>query len=262
MVQEFSENGLIIFRKIVPGSVLFVYFLLLVITSSAQTGNAESTGKTKLFIKKKLNFDTLPRKKYNFFILPLFSPPEYKVFENDPMGLFTKTGVRISANIRYLPQPWCSQKYMQTHLISINYGVLRTSLNAGYVGRFNHAVGPFDLLLKARYDWRSIENYFGTGNETQKTNSTKNYYRTVSTKFYGGIGLSTKIGNNQTFDVSAFYQNAKLKNVNSNSIYGDHGIDSSLFNNKQFGGAEVAYHFRKTNNDKFPTAGVDFFFSS
>src|SRR5689334_24479258 len=56
-----------------------------------------------------------------------FGPAEYKVFEDDPMHLFTKTGVRISANMRYNPQPWRTPRYMHTHIISANYGFLRRS---------------------------------------------------------------------------------------------------------------------------------------
>ena len=115
-------------------------------------------------VGNKFKFDTLHTKKYNFFILPLVSPPEYGVFEDDPLELFNKTGIRISVNMRYIPQPWRMAKYMHTHVLSANYGLFRSSLNVGYVGRFGHAVGPLDLVLKARYDARSIENYFGTGN--------------------------------------------------------------------------------------------------
>ena len=219
--------------------------------------SVEAKGRTKLSVGKKFLFDTAHTKKFDFFILPLFSPPEYKVFEDDPMGLFTKTGTRISVNMRYKPQPWRTAKYMHTHLLSANYGFIRSALNFGYVGRFGHVVGPFDLVLKSRYDALGIENYFGTGNETVKAHSKRNYYRTVTNRFYGGIGLSAS-GHHQTFDLSGFYQNIKVQRTNGRFIATDHGIDQSVFDNKQFGGAEAAYHLRKTNNDRFPTAGLDF----
>ena len=208
--------------------------------------------------KEKFRFDSLHTKKNDFFLLPFFGPPEYKVFEDDPMHLFTKTGVRISANIRYNTQPWRTPKYMHTHIISANYGFLRTALNIGYVGKFNHAVGPFDLLLKARYDLRSVENYFGTGNETQKTVTTRNYYRLFSRRVYGGVGLSLPITVHQVFDVSVFYQGIKVEDKPGHYITSDHAIDSTLFDKNHFGGAELAYHFQRTNNDRFPTKGIDF----
>jgi hypothetical protein len=219
----------------------------------------EVKGRTKLSVGKKFRFDTLHTKKFDFFILPLFSPPEYKVFEDDPMGLFTKTGARVSVNVRYIPEPWRIPKYTRVHLFSANYGFLRNALNVGYVGRFRHFVGPFDLLLKTRYDFRGVENYFGIGNETLNTSSKRNYNRTFSTRFYGGVGLSKTIGRHQVFEVSGIYQNIKVQKTNGHFISSDLGnIDPSVFDNKQFGGVEVAYHFRKTNSHVFPTAGIDF----
>jgi hypothetical protein len=218
----------------------------------------EAKGRTKLSIGKKFKFDTLHTKKFDFFILPLFSPPEYKIFEDDPMGLFTKTGARVSVNMRYISQPWRRSKYMHSHVLSANYGPFRKALNVGYVGRFGHVIGPFDLLIKARYDAPAVENYFGTGNETPNTNSKRNYYRTFTTRFYGGAGLSAAIGLHQTLDLSGFYQSIKVQRTSGHFIASDPVIDPSLFENRQFAGVEGAYHFRKTNNDKFPTAGIDF----
>jgi len=219
----------------------------------------EKKGRTKISMnKEKFRFDSLHTKKYDFFLLPFFGPAEYKVFEDDPMHLFTKTGIRISANVRYNPEPWRTPKYMHTHIISANYGFLRTALNFGYVGKFNHAVGPFDLLLKARYDWRAVENYFGTGNETPKLVTTRNYYRHFSRRVYGGVGLSLPITVHQVFDVTVFYQGIKVETNSGNYIISDHAIDSTLFEKNHFGGVELSYRFTRTNNDRLPTKGIDF----
>lgn len=219
----------------------------------------ESKGRTKVSMnKEKFRFDSLHTKKNDFSLIPFFGPPEYKVFEDDPMRLFTKTGVRISANMRYNTQPWRTEKYMHTHLISANYGFLRTAVNIGYIGKFNHAVGPFDLLLKARYDLRAVENYFGTGNETSETITTRNYYRLFSRRLYGGVSLSLPIDIHQVFDVSVFYQGVKVEGRDGHYITSDHAIDSNLFSKNHFGGGEVAYRFQRTNNDRYPTKGIDF----
>src|SRR5262249_27737906 len=144
-------------------------------------------------------------------------------------------------------QPWRKPEYMHSHLISANYGFLRTSANIGYIGRLNHAVGPFDLLIKSRYDFRGVQNYFGTGNETVKAVTTRNYYRTFTTRFYVGAGLSKRLGQFQSIDLSAFYRNIKVQRVANHFSTTDHGIDTSLFGNNQFAGAEASYRFRKVN---------------
>jgi hypothetical protein len=220
--------------------------------------SVESKGRTKLSVGKKFLFDTLHTKKFDFFILILFSAPEYKVFDDDPMGLFTKTGARTSINMRYKSQPWRTAKYMHTHVFSANYGFLRNAINLGYVGRFDHAVGPFDLLLKTRLDPRGVENYYGAGNETVNAHSTTNFHKTYTSRFYAGVGLSLRMDRHQVLDISGFYQNIKVDQTAGRYVTVDHGIDPALFGSRPFAGIEAAYHFHKTNNDRFPTAGVDF----
>jgi hypothetical protein len=132
----------------------------------------------------------------------------------------------------------------------------------GYVGKFGHAVGPFDFFIKARYDARSIQNYFGTGNESPNIISKRNYYRTISTRMYGGWGLSAKINRHQSLDFSVFCQNVKLQNTDGNFVSEFYGIDTSLFSTKHFAGSEAVYHFHHTNSEIFPTSGVDFIFAA
>jgi surface antigen Omp85-like protein len=218
----------------------------------------DSKGRTKVSVGKRFLFDTLHTKKFDFFIRLLLSAPEYRIFEDDPMGLFTKTGARVSINARYLSQPWRTAKYMHTHLFSANYGFLRNAVNLGYVGRFSHAVGPFDLLLKARWDPQAVENYYGPGNETANFHSTRNYHKTYTNRIYAGIGLSLRIDLLQELNFSGFYQNIKVDQTTGHYVSLDHTVDPALFEWRPFAGIEAAYHFHKTNNSIFPTAGVDF----
>ena len=218
----------------------------------------ETKGRTKLSIGKKFFFDTLHTKKFDFFIRVFFSAPEYKVFDDDPLGLFTKTGVRTSLNMRYQPQTWRTAKYMHTHVVSANYGFLRNAWNIGYVGRLGHVVGPFDLILKSRWDPRGVENYFGVGNETVNTQPKRNFHKTITSRIYAGIGLSAQIDQHQVIALSGFYQNIKVQETAGSFITSDHSIDQSLFEPTGFAGVEAAYHLHKTNSRIFPTAGMDF----
>src|SRR6185369_9948050 len=153
--------------------------------------------RTKISIGKKFFFDTAHTKKFDFFILPLIGPPEYHVFEDDPLDFVTRTGLRISANIRYFEQPWRKAKYDHQHFLSAEYGITRGAFNVGWVGRFGHVVGNWDLLLKGRVDLPAAENYFGIGNETEILDKTRNVYQIKSTRFFGGVGLDRKIGKYQ-----------------------------------------------------------------
>jgi len=216
-------------------------------------------GKTKISAGQKFMFDTTQHKKFYFFILPLLSPSEYKEFDNNPLDLFTSTGIRISANIRYITQPWRKEEYMHSHLISANYGFLRGAVNVGYIGKMNNTIGKMDLLLKARVDLPAVENYYGNGNfSVNKTSQPVNFYNTTSERAYGSIGLSNEFAKYHRFEAGVFYQSVKVRATANHFITKDAGIDLSLFNRKQFGGAEIAYRFEHTNSKIYPTKGINF----
>jgi hypothetical protein len=143
-------------------------------------------------------------------------------------------------------------------MLSTDYGYLRNAINLGYVGRFNHAVGPFDLLVKARLDPRGVQNYYGAGNETVNAHSMRNFHKTYTSRAYAGVGLSLRMDWHQVLDISGFYQNIKVDNTPGRYVTSDHRIDPALFESRPFAGVEAAYHYHNTNSKTFPSAGVDF----
>ncbi len=214
-------------------------------------------GRTKISAGKRYMFDTAFSKKFDFFLLPLLSPAGYKVFDNDPLDLFTSTGIRISANMTYMSKPWRKEAYQQTHLISVNYGFMRGAINAGYVGKFNNTIGKMDLLLKARIDIPAVENYFGTGNSSiNDTKAALNYYTAKSERIYGGIGVVHDFNKYHYLQFGGFYQSVKVEDTKDRFI--DKVVDPTIFTRKQFAGAEAGYSFDHTNSNIYPTKGVRF----
>lgn len=219
-------------------------------------------GKTKVYSGDHFEMDTsFKKKKFRFSILPLMSPKEYSVFNNDydPMNQFTRTGVRVSANIFYDPQPWRTEEKVNHHVISANYGFLRGTFNAGYIGRFGNTIGSFDLLLKARVDWPAVENFYGIGNETfSDKDADTRFYRVESRRFYGAMGLD-KQTDYHYFNLSGFYQRIELRpseSFGAASVSLPESIDPGM--PQQYGGATGQYRFRKTSKGLLPMSGIDF----
>jgi hypothetical protein len=210
----------------------------------------------KTAIGKRFEFDTLHQKKFDFQIRPLLSPPDYHIFDSDPLDLFTRTGVRVSINFRYATQPWRKAEYENDHLLSINYGFLRGALNAGYIGRLRQFVGKWDAILKARLDIPSVENFYGVGNNTvNDTKTGRTYYSTKSTRLYGSIGVGRMIALHHVVEFSAFYQQVQ---INHNNVLTDFHEDPSVFGAKQFAGLEAGYWYEHVDNHIFPTRGLRF----
>jgi hypothetical protein len=216
----------------------------------------------KFYNGKKFEYDTLRDKKVKISIIPIFTPSTYSAFNHDPLNLFPKTGIKISAGIVVTPQPWRRKEYQIVHSVNALYGFLRTSFNVGYVGRFGDVAGKWDLLLKARLDDPAVENYFGNGNNSINDNKKRNYYRTFSKRVYSGIGFERNFESLHHAELSLIYQSVEYKKTGGHYISNGSYIDPSVFNQKQFGGLEAGYSYDRTNGSICPGRGFTFNFGS
>lgn len=232
--------------------------IIIIDPSKKDSFAVESGSKLKIFKGKKFEFDTADNKKRDFSILPFLSAPEYMVFDRDPLGLFTKTGLRISATIRITPQPWRKKQYNITHVLSINYGFLRKAFNAAYIGTFGNAIGSWDLLLKARVDLPAAQNFYGIGNETRLMGMKASFFDVRSKRFYGGISLLKIVNKHHRIEPNIFFQQVRSDSLENIYFTNEQRFKEPVFSTKQFAGASIGYDFRKTNNDIYPTKGVHF----
>ncbi|MGK2860574.1 MAG: BamA/TamA family outer membrane protein [Chitinophagaceae bacterium] len=223
-------------------------------------GTNKKTGGIRFYNGEKFEYDTLRDKKIKFYVIPVFTPSTYTAFNNDPINLFPKTGIKVSAGVVYTPQPWRKKEYQVIHSVNALYGFLRTSFNVGYVGRFKRAAGKWDLLLKGRLDDPAVENYFGSGNNTLELNNTRNYYRTISKRMYGGIGLERDFQRLHHAEISLIYQSVQYKREKTNYLSNGAHINPSVFNIKRFAGLEAGYIYDRSNGSITPTHGFKFRF--
>lgn len=224
----------------------------------------ENKKKVSVSSGQRYEYDTVSRAKFDLSIRPLISPAEYDLFDEDPLQLFTRIGIKISAYVRFVPKPWQKDEYKNVHLVCMNYGFLRGTLAAAYVGRFRQTFGKWDLLVKARADLPAVENFFGAGNET--VNETANnlsgkdiattFYKTSSTRFYSAAGLYRDMGIHHV-EFNPFYQYIEVRNSPDNFIT-TNSPDQSIFSARQFAGIEAGYQLRQVNDRVYPTRGFHF----
>lgn len=206
----------------------------------------------------KFEYDTVREDHLNFSFIPIITPTAYHAYEMDPMDLFGRTGIKVSAGVVYIQQPWRKREYRIVHSIHALYGFLRRSLNVGYVGRFSGAIGAWDMLLKARLDDPAVENYFGTGNNSRFENKDMNYYRTFSQRMYGGFGFERNFQKMHHAEFAVIYQSLKYRPSQNKHITISPAIDPSVFQRKHFAGMEAAYTYDHTNGNICPLTGYKF----
>jgi hypothetical protein len=202
-------------------------------------------------------YDTLMQQNFKVAPVIILSPKEYKVFNNDPVDLFTTPGLHVGLNFKYNTRRWKKDSLETNHQLAINYGFLRKTLYAEYVGIYPRAIGTADLVLRSKLDMPAAENYFGTGNETvNNISTTASYYSVFSTRFFAGIGLRKQV-KNQHFEGGIFYQQIKI-NSNTGKYFSAGSNDIALFQTQKFAGIEAGYKFQKINDRLIPTKGITF----
>ncbi len=216
----------------------------------------KSDKKFKIYRGKAELYDTIYQPQVKISPIVFVSPSVYHVFDEDALALFTKPGLHLGLNLAYHPEPLKKDSLEQVHNIALNYGFLRKTLYAEYVGLFPQLIGKWDFLLKGKIDNPASENYFGIGNESKdSTGAANNYYSVFSKRYYAGIGLTREIKKFHKTNFTLFYQNIS---VNKNAESYIHIKESMLpvFLEQQYFGAEAGYRYHKTNNDLIATKGI------
>ncbi len=200
-------------------------------------------------------YDTLMQHPFKISPVIFISSSAYKVFTNDPLNLFTKPGLHIGVNFKYKSKPWKRDSLEALHQLAFNYGFLRKTLYAEYVGMFPGVIGKADFILKGRFETPAAENFFGVGNETTRSGSTA-YYNIFSTRIFGGAGVQQNFKHHHV-EAGLFYQQIKV-GANTGKYFSNNNINSLLLSWQKFAGVEAGYELRLINDELLPTKGITY----
>ena len=95
------------------------------------------------------------------------------------------------------------------------------------------------------------------GNETQKIDTAKQYYRLRLSEIYFSPSIYKELGRKHTLGVGLSYQSVRVEDTEDRFISDPSGkLDSSDFNRQYFGHFYVNYLFNTTDHFLYPTKGV------
>ena len=167
---------------------------------------------------------------------------------------------RIHVGIGYHTKnyKWGKRPFGSEHLIAAKYSISQGGFNFIYEGRLNQAVGKWDLLMNAGFDWVRWFNYFGTGNETKLIRYDIDFYRLRSRFFEAHIGLNRNIDSLHSFGFGLFYNGFKPIIDEDRFVYTHlNGAAQMIYHNKHFYGAQLNYAIQKLDHAVVPRRGID-----
>jgi hypothetical protein len=188
----------------------------------------------------------------------------YDAFQHDKKGIkaaiFYNRADKLYLGIGYgwQHQKWRKTPFAHQHSISARYSIPQNAFNFLYKGRVSQFIGKWDLDLHANYDFRLWTNFYGIGNETEKTTEDIEYYRTHSKEGYVSAALMRSIGRISSIEVRGFYQRVEIINIPDQFVAKTFASDKTLYDKKNFGGGYINFIIQKLNGLIIPTKGIGF----
>jgi hypothetical protein len=162
------------------------------------------------------------------------------------------------SNLKY---KWRKYPYASLHEMYVHYSPTQNALRTGYAGAVYKFIGNWHLILNANYDWVSVINFFGVGNETQRQSNNPDFYRIRSESGYLTAGLTHTIGAQGNVTFSPFVQTVKLLNDADRFLLKDFlqgNADPDYFKTKKFAGINASLKMQQIDDLVVPTKGYRF----
>jgi hypothetical protein len=153
---------------------------------------------------------------------------------------------------------WRREPFATKQLIDLHYSLSQKAISATYKAIYPNLFRNWDFSLSATYDAIRWTNFYGLGNESERTVKGLHYNRIRSEEWHAGASLSKKFGRS-AFWAAAFFQSVRILNDTERyiaKVFADHS--SKLFERNNYAGAQLTYTFLKVNDSVVPVKGITF----
>lgn len=168
-------------------------------------------------------------------------------------------GWYLASGFTYTAYDFLRKPFAANHNVSFKYSIETNAKELNYNGIFTDMFNKIDVHLQFHIrDPKYTQNYFGLGNETTKSSSSKDYYRVRIGEFFINPELSYPFSLRTRFSAGLFYQNSRIEATPERYISDltVNGLDSGIFTRKEFMGLSAGFKHDSRNNSIFPTQGV------
>ena len=167
-------------------------------------------------------------------------------------------GVYLGSGFTYTTYDFIRKPFSARHTVLFKYSMGTDAKELTYKGIYPDFLNITDVQLKFHIrDPKFTQNYFGSGNETIKSDTARDYYRVRIGEFFINPELSFPFNSRTNFYAGIFYQNSRVETTKGRFIsdLNSNGLSSDVFLRKEFIGVSAGINHDSRDNAIFPSSG-------
>ncbi len=167
-------------------------------------------------------------------------------------------GVYLGSGFTYTTYDFIRKPFSARHTVLFKYSMSTDAKELTYKGIYPDFLNIADVQLKFHIrDPKFTQNYFGSGNETIKSDTARDYYRVRIGEFFINPELSFPFNSRTNFYAGIFYQNSRVETTKGRFIsdLNSNGLSSDVFLRKEFIGVSAGINHDSRDNAIFPSSG-------
>ncbi|MFY0602916.1 MAG: metallophosphoesterase [Flavobacteriaceae bacterium] len=194
---------------------------------------------------------------------------DYKKLKNNvhqylpSLGSNPDDGLKIGITNTYLTNGFERNPFTYSHAINAAYYLATNGFEMNYSGEFANVIGKANLGITAGFTSPNFAmNFFGYGNQSvnlEPNNDAieRDYNRVKMKQLQIGTSLIFKGELGSLVKISVNYQAIEVDNTLGRFVNISPELPARIFNNQNFLNGELRYHFKNSDNEAFPTLGME-----
>lgn len=172
-------------------------------------------------------------------------------------------GLSLGAAHTYIAHGFEQNPFTYKQTITGGYFMATSGFQLNYDGEFANVVGKANLGLTASFTSPNFAtNFFGFGNQSANPEPDDdtidrdfNRVKLRQLRFETALKWKGELGS--LVSLSATYEAIEVDRTSGRFIESAFGANNRVFNNQNFIGGELRYHFKNVDNESFPTLGME-----
>ena len=186
---------------------------------------------------------------------------EYDFFMPLPsVGFNRDDGLILGANAKWTRYKFKKFPYSQLHYFQATAAFSKASLDLLYKGEFIKTFGSWDATIDARFHGdRFAFNYFGYGNDTEKTTDDLDFHRVQSSLLEFNPSVKRVLARrNGAFLLGGTMRRITIVDAEDRFISNEGSEDPTFFDAKLQLGIKAAFKYSNVDNPSDPNSGIKF----